>query len=162
MLPSRDRKDDSLSRRGLGMTFMVNMFDSQKRSCQFKWESACHSHLTCQSVTLITLICTSFHSTLSPRILQVLPLNLFTAVICLCIGLLDMLSASSYSSNVWWGFLLFSQHTKCKCFPKLSLNDLFIRTSSNYYYLINCFVHKLSNLSKTQNDIFRLRLSVKN
>lgn len=81
MLPNRDRKDDSLSRRGLGMTFMVNMFDSQKRSCQFKWESACHSNLTCHSVTLITLICTSLRSTLSPWIIRVLLLRLFTALI---------------------------------------------------------------------------------
>lgn len=66
MVGSRVRKDDTLSSSGVLMTFMVNMFDSQKRSCHFKKESACHPNLTCQSVTLITLICTSMHSTLSP------------------------------------------------------------------------------------------------
>lgn len=92
MLPSRDRKDDTLSRRGLGLTFMVNMFDSQKRSCQFKWESACHSNLTCQSVTLITLICkfafhfvTKDHPGFTPQPVYC------CYFICLCIGLLNML-----------------------------------------------------------------------
>lgn len=44
------------------------MFDSQKRSRPLEWESSYCPLLTCQSVALITLICTNMHSAGSPRI----------------------------------------------------------------------------------------------
>lgn len=62
---SADKKCDILSSSDVPVTFIVTMFDSQKRSCHLEQVSACHPNLTRHSVTLLTLICTRMHSTVS-------------------------------------------------------------------------------------------------
>ena len=79
-----DMKGDMLSSSDVPMTFMVNVFDAQKRSRHLELESARRPYLTCQSATLITLICSSMHSPASPRIVRALLrsfVNLFTLLV---------------------------------------------------------------------------------